>query len=275
MGLFDIVDKLKYNVQTPLFEIDPHKISVEQIDVGTFTKYQKLMSKAIWRPAPGRKLAFLVTHEQNLLGILFLASPVIRLSVRDEFLGIDKEKHKGTTLRSYMDISQCVGAQPISWHWNVGKLLAMIAYTLTDFVEKRYPDDKLIGLVTSGLNGKASQYNRIYKFLGYTKGYGHEHITDEQYTDMLDWMAEHNVNIPSCRMDNGSNFRMRRIAAYRKASGDKSITLVHGKKRGVYYHDAVDSSLRQSVIDEWYSRWGLPRYLAKHSEVPPYTSGVE
>jgi hypothetical protein len=125
------------------------------------------MSKAIWRPAPGRKLGFLVVQDDALLSLIFLASPVIRLKVRDERLFPDagKDFNYGLAMRSYMDMSVCVASQPIAWHWNLGKLMALIAPTLGDFVNARYPDDLFRGVTTTSLWGNSSQYNRIYKHL--------------------------------------------------------------------------------------------------------------
>ena len=87
-----------------------------------------------------------------------------------------------------MDVSVCVGAQPIAWHWNLGKLMALLAPTLGDYVETRYPNDKFRGVTTTSLWGLSVQYNRIYKFLGYTKGHGHEHIDDETYRKMIAYL---------------------------------------------------------------------------------------
>lgn len=259
----------------PLFELDPSKIYVEQSDSGTLAHFQKQMSKAVWRPAPGRKLAFFVKHEEKLIGLIFLASPVINLQQRDEFLKMPKNpKEKGKALRSVMDISVCVSAQPIGWHWNLGKLCAMIAPTLGDFFKERYGDE-LKHVVTTSLWGRGTQYNRVFDFLGYTKGHGHEHISDEKYKSMIQWLRDNGHEVPSCKFGDGSNPRMRRIAAYRKASGDKTITLIHGNKRGIYYHQAIDPKKRQEVIQKWYERWGYRRYLATKDKMPPYLTGLE
>ena len=56
-----------------LIEINPFKIEIVQSDTGMMAKLQKKTSKAIWRPAPGRKLAFLVLHDNILIGLIFLA----------------------------------------------------------------------------------------------------------------------------------------------------------------------------------------------------------
>jgi hypothetical protein len=194
-------EKLKsYSVTTPLFEIEPNKIEVIQVSAGVMTYYQKQMSKAVWRPAFGRKLGFLVVHGEHLLGLIFLASPVLALSVRDAYLfpGMAKQE-KGKVIQGYMDMSVCVAAQPIGWHWNLGKLMAMIAYTLGDFVEDRY-GQSLMGITTTSLFGgnKATQYSRIYKHLGETQGTGHEGVDDEVYKKMMAFLRLH---CPNCTED--------------------------------------------------------------------------
>ena len=259
----------------PLFEINPEYVNVEQVDSGTLAFYQKQMSKAVWRPAPGRKLGFLVKHDQTLIGLIFLASPVINLTERDKRLNLPSDpKLKGKALRHVMDVSVCVSAQPIGWHYNLGKLCAMIAPTLGDFFKARYNED-LQHLVTTSLWGRGTQYNRVYEFLGYTKGHGHEHISDQRYWQMMDWLKSNGHEVPSCKFGAGSNPRMRRISAYRKASGDKSVNLVHGNKRGIYYHQAIDPAKRSEVIRHWFERWGRRRYENTKDKQPPYNSGLE
>lgn len=258
----------------PLFKIEPEQIWVKQTDSGTLAHWQRQMSKAVWRPAPGRKLGFFVMHGTKVLGLIFLASPVINLTERDKRLGLSKDpKEKGKQLRAVMDVSVCVSAQPIGWHWNLGKLCAMLATTLGDAFQDRY-GERLEHLVTTSLWGRGTQYNRAWEFLGYTKGHGHEHISDERYQEMLDWLKANGHPIPSCQFGAGSNPRMRRIAAYRKHSGDKTATLVHGNRRGIYYHPAVDPSKRQEVINKWFERWGLPRYERTKDKAAPYLDGL-
>jgi hypothetical protein len=145
---------------------------------------------------------------------------------------------------------------------------------LGDFWQERY-NDELKGICTTSLWGRGSQYNRIYKFLGYTKGYGHEHISDTEYRAMMQWMTDNNYEIPSSKFGAGSNPRMRRILAYRKASGDKAVNLVHGNQRGIYYHEAISPSSRQDVIANWYDRWGKPRHERTINLNPPYQNGIE
>ena len=285
---------------TPLMEIDPAMVRVLSTSSGVLADYQRRMSKAVWRPAPGRKLGFLVTHGNHLLGLIFLASPVIRLSARDDYLFPEAKDWTGPgrfpygiRTKEYIDMSVCVGAQPLAWHWNLGKLLALLAPTLGDYVTNRYLDE-FKGVTTTSLWGRSTQYNRVYKFLGYTKGFGHEQVGDVEYEKMLVYLrglCDHpgescpdvsdgkgvapvaRCKVPGARFGQGANARMRRILAYRKESGDDTVTMYHGKKRGVYYHPAVSPDQRAAVVQGWLSRWGLPRYLRTKDQAPPYQDG--
>lgn len=256
----------------PLIRIDPAAIRLERLSIEDMIHLQAQASKAVWRPAPGRKSGFGVIHDDRLIGLMFLSSPVINLGVRDEWLELPKEG-KGFALRRIADMSVCVGLQPLAWHWNIGKLVAMLATSdeIAAAHEARY-GDPLEWITTTSLYGRGVQYNRVYKFLGYTKGYGHEHINDTEYESMLRWMRQNNVATPSSRFGSGSNPRMRRIAAYQRARG-LPANLRHGNVRGVYIHQA-----RQGGVDEiahrWFKRWGLPRYERTADQVPPYTDGL-
>jgi hypothetical protein len=263
----------EYSVPThPLTVIDPEAITVRRLPVDDMARLQKSMSRAVWRPAPGRKRAFVVEHRGSLVGLLFFASPVINLGPRDRYLDLPADaSEKGRALRGYMDLSVCVSAQPIGWHWNLGKMLALLAPTLGDLMD--YPEP-LLGVTTTSLWGRGSQYNRIWKFLGYTQGFGHEHVSDAEYRAMMRTLWQGGNAIPSSRFGAGSNPRMRRIQEYRRVSGDKAVTLFHGHKRGIYYHPAVEPSKRQEVLRAWYERWGRPRYDRTKDETPPYRDGL-
>jgi hypothetical protein len=196
------------------------------------------------------------------------------MTARDKILRLSEDKsEKGKQLRNIADISVCVSSQPFGWKWNGGKLMAMIATTLGDYWKERY-NEELKHLVTTSLDRRGSQYNRIYKFAGYTRGHGHEHIPEEEYQKMMQWMKDNNFEIPSAKFGAGANAKMRRISAYRKASGDKTIHLKHNKIRGIYVHDAISPDKRQDVIDAWFERWGKTRFEKKKNEQPPYINGL-
>ena len=260
-----------YATSQPLIELHPDAIHVERVSILTLKRLQREMSKAVWRPAPGRGLAFIVLHYDTLLGLLYLASPIINLGPRNAFLGLSSDPiEKGKQLRNYVDLSVCVGVQPLAWYWNLGKLCALLAPTLGDVFYSFYQDE-LKGVITTSLWGKGSQYNRVYKLLGYTKGYGHEHITTAEYRKMIWWLKREGYGEVSCK----SNKRMSNIQRYVRFSHDETRTPFHGKVRGIYYHAAVDPMSREQVIRDWYERWGKPRYERKQFERAPYLTGVE
>jgi hypothetical protein len=64
----------------------------------------------------------------------------------------------------------------------------MVAPTFGDEWEARY-GDRLLGLTTTSWHGakKATQYTRIYKLLGETKGYGGAHIDKEWLAAVRAW----------------------------------------------------------------------------------------
>jgi len=255
--------------------IDLDSIVVERRPVDVLVGYQRVMSRAVWRPAPGRKLGFTVSHSEGLLGIVFLASTVINLGPRDRTLSLPTDPSaRGKALRGYADMSICVSVQPAGWRWNLGKMLAMLAPTLGDYWQEAY-GDPLVGLTTTSLWGRGSQYNRVWKFLGYTKGYGHEHVSDADYGVMVHRLRLANIKPSSARFgEDSSNTRMARIMQYRRLSGDPTVTVFHGTKRGVYYHPAVEPSERAAVLRRWYDRWGYPRFVRMADAVPPYLVGV-
>lgn len=256
----------------PLTHIDPEAVTLERLTIDAMVDLQAATSKAVWRPAPGRKTGFGVLHDNRLIGLMFLSSPVINLGVRDEYLELPQEG-KGLALRRVADMSVCVGIQPLAWHWNLGKLVATLATSdeVAAAHERAY-GDPLEWITTTSLYGRGTQYNRVYKFLGYTKGYGHEHIDDAEYGAMLRWMRRNNVPVPSSRFGAGSNPRMRRIAAYQRARG-LTPNLNHGNRRGVYIKQAHQGTVTD-LTHGWYERWGRPRWERTADQTPPYTDGL-
>lgn len=331
-------------ISTSLIELNPKKIQIVKTGSAEVARMQPLMSQAIWRPY-GRRVAFKVMHETSLLGIVFLTCPVLQLAARDvafnetRWPGMlplpgrgkcnsircpchirklnDPSQHLGDQrmkiLKHYAEMSICVATQPIGWYWNLGKLCALLATTLNDEWEAHEWASEpshvdLKGITTTSLWGKSSQYNRIYRDLGSTKGFGHEQISKVRMAEMMQWLRDHRKeNCTYCRDETphpqrwdtgktklhdecravpgawfgaGANARMRRILAYRKFSGDDKKdemageSLFHGKQRGVYYAPAVPTSERPRVIQDWYDRWGYPRYLRTKDLQAPYQDGL-
>ena len=274
-NLFDSLEGCEAPLIAAKGEVDPSRLRWERVETEWFYRRAVRSTRLTVRPAPGRKMAYVLRHGPDLIGLLFLASPVINLAARDAGLALPADlTKKGLALRRYMDLSICVGVQPLAWHWNLGKLVALLAScadVAADF-RARYGED-LVGITTMGGYGRASQYNRIYRFFGYTSGYGHHHISDEEYRRMLAWLAVNGVPIPTSRFGEGSNSRMERIRTYIQASGD-TIRTFHGDRRGVYYRP-TDARSIDTVIAEWHARWGRPRWERTKNRTAPYAHGLE
>jgi hypothetical protein len=256
-------------ISEPCFEIDPAAIHLVPVKDGEMIRLQKDMSKATWRVCPGRRLPFRVMHGDKLIGLLNLSSPGMNLGPRDRFLKLDNDYTiRGKQLRNYMDLSVCVGVQPLAWFWNLGKLMALVATCkeIADLFQAKY-GDRLIGIQTFSLFGRSCQYNRVYRFLGFTKGNGNEHIPEEKYKEIRAWLKERRL-LPERRG------RMWAVKEWNKHQArENKVPLTHGKIRGIYYLECTGRPLAQ-IAESWYGRWGLPRYLAHKNENPPYLTGL-
>lgn len=255
-------------------ELDPNEIRLVPTSRTESVRMQRLVSKAVWRPSPGRAMSYAIVERGDTIGLLYLTSPVVNMGDRDRFLSLPRDNVGRTSaLRHYMDMSVCVGVQPIAWHWNLGKLVAMIAPTIGPEYMARF-DDELKGITTTSLFGRSSQYNRVYKMIGYTKGFGHEHIGEHIYRGMKSWMRKRNM-APVRKGVNtkNSNTRMETINRYRKTSGDKRAHVFHGKIRGIYYHPVVDYDWTEAVR-RWYARWGKTRWERTREMQCPYPDGL-
>lgn len=258
-------------VFVPPQELWPDRIRFDRISNGLLAQYQRRMSSADWRPGPGRKISWAVYHDTTVVGILQLASGVFTLGARDTHLDLPKDTTaKGHALRSYPDMSVCIGAQPLAWYWNLGKLIAMVAPTMGDHWEHEY-GDPLLGVVTTAVYGRSSQYNRVMKHIGYTKGYGSAHISDDTYAKIREWvLANHKDSIDG----NVLNSRMRLVQFYNRHA-DEKVQLHHGRARGVYYSTAIPPEKRRDQILAWYERWGHPRWCRTRNDAPPYDTAIQ
>jgi len=283
-------------ISTPLYEIQPDNIELIQIPNSLMTRLQPRISKCLWKPNVGRRMSYLIVDNTNLLGTIFLGSPIMTISCRDKSIGLDKIEHseKGKELRHYLDMNICVGIQPISWYWNLGKLCAMLATTITSEYKIKYGDE-LKGIFTTSYWGKSTgPYNRIYKFLGYTKGISAVKVTDEEMNFIRETIKSKGYTLVYGKKPKSTTERLfnvdksenkifyvgisspkRNIVAfYNRLPGIKKFNMEHGNKRGVYFAPSVPTISRHDVIKEWYIRWGKPRFDRKKSETPPYKDGL-
>jgi hypothetical protein len=247
-----------------MIDPEPNKLTFRfcesKNDIRIWIDLRTSVSRLPYLKAPGRDIKILVLYEGLIIGILGFSSPVMALGPRDTFLKLPTGKYhgRGLALREVIDMSTCVSIQPWGWQHNGGKLLALLATSneVAKYYQEKY-GDMLKWIASTSIYGESIQYDRIYKFLGFSKGFGHIHIRQGTYEKMLEWMRLNNLKIPGNRFGQGANARMRRIAAFFKYVGKKP-DLKHNQKRGVYIHAANEKPIKE-IFSWWYERWARRR----------------
>jgi len=279
--------------------IDPAKISLELREVQPRSFEENLFKwwNLVWWSIPyqhpyGRQMRFFLwdTAHDAPFGLIYLQSPILRMSVRDKALGIPKEELDLWINKSMY--AQRVGALPPYNDLLGGKMvaLALSSNEIRDVYKKKYAlyrtlikkriiDSNLLFITTTSAFGKSSLYNRLkYKGevvaerLGYTKGSGSFHIPDDIYQKILELLSCNGVDITR-GFGHGPSKKLRFISRGLSYLG-LSKYAYHGVKREFYLFPLVEN-LREVIqhkeepqyfdrpFDElasyWKERRALPR----------------
>lgn len=251
--------------------IDLHleQISLDRVSNQSqdFNELRRSISSIEMRTHPGRCMKFFVRHGLQILGLIELGSPVMNLGARDDYYNLPRDlEERGQALRHYTDMTVCIALQPFGWKWNGGKLLAELATTILDDYAETYQEE-LLGLYTMGAYGRPSQYERVYKFIGYTKGYTSFPVSEREYKQMKVWLISRDFDLPP---KGATNVRWKTIKAYGKATGQR-ISFKNGGVRAIYVAKNLYPRIkRQERIKYWYDKWGLPRFHQKKNEECPH-----
>ncbi len=296
--LVNSIKKVK-NYCRDVSEIIPERISLElrEVQSGSVEEILFRWWNLIWWSIPyqrsyGRQMRFLLwdTAHDAPFGLICLQSPVLKMSVRDNYLDIPKEELDIWVNKSMN--AQRVGALPPYNDLLGGK---MVALTLTcneikDSYRKKYKNavtilknrklkPELLFITTTSAFGKSSIYNRLkYKgetvaiSLGYTQGSGTFHIPEELYQEILDFLSRKGIDVtrgyghwPSRKLKLISlGFRYLGLSSYE----------YHGIKREFYLFPLV-RNLKEvihkrekpiwinrpfgNLVDFWKERWAMPR----------------
>ena len=199
----ELVDELEQQLWTPtdifnkektIEEIQNISPVIEVRSGDEFEIVRKRISSMEWVRNPGRLITLLVTNKSDnkILGVITLASDMLSVENRDNFIGWD-EKERLRGLKHLAVVSTCVSSQPLGFNFLGGKLLAALCTTETmrDLWKEKY-GDTLIGLTTTSLFGQFSQYNSIptWKSLGETKGTVLLKPDDSYYDFWRVWIKE-------------------------------------------------------------------------------------
>jgi hypothetical protein len=224
----------------------------------------------------GRNIRVLVKDisTNKYFGIFSIASDLRSYSSRDNFIGW-KIKDNMQKLKYIININCCVGLQPMSYNYNIGKLLVALCYSkeVQDYYYNKY-GHYFACVTTFSINGKSIQYDRMKPYLQYigeTKGYGTLNIPDKLYDktmNVLKTLKDFNTIKHDSRL-----FKIKKVLEYLDIPLE---VLKHGKKRGVYigFTDNNSQSFLQGKTDTfninaksineifewWKNRWGNNRY---------------
>lgn len=307
--LKQLQDKLALPYEIDIDKISPRLIPVESGSPGysLFTAATLLWSVPVSQGF-GRRIRYIVMDEHNekLIGIIGLTDPVFNLGARDDWIGWSSEDRK-KRLVNVMD-AFVLGAMPPYSLILGGKLVALLATSRkvvhhfrkkygnkAGIISKKTKNARLSLITTTSALGRSSIYNRLslpsgIKFLShvetnkvrswYTKGYGHFHINDELFDDLVSVLSRRkHPYVTGNRFGNGPNWKIRVIRQAAKELGADEDFLCHGIQREVYVVPLAENSrsfllgkskhLRyqtlssQDIVAYWQERWAKPRATRK------------
>jgi len=296
--LVDSIKKVK-NYCRDGSEIIPKRISLElkEVQSGSFEEILFRWWNLIWWSIPfqrsyGRQMRFLLwdtTHDAPF-GLICLQSPVLKMAVRDKWLGLPNDELDIWVNRSMN--AQRVGALPPYNELLGGK---MVALTLScneirenyrrkyknyiSIIKGRKLKPDLLFITTTSAFGRSSLYNRlkyngeiVAECLGFTQGSGSFHIPEELYVEILKFLASKGIDVTR-GYGHGPSRKLRLISLGLHYLGLPSFEY-HGIKREFYLFPLV-KNLREVIhdgqkplwinhpfdklIDYWKERWAIPR----------------
>jgi uncharacterized protein YnzC (UPF0291/DUF896 family) len=282
-------------------DIVPEKIVLELREVKAESFEETLFRwwNLIWWSIPyqrsyGRQMRFLlwdVAHDSPF-GLISLQSAVLKMSVRDKFLGLPKNELDIWVNKSMN--AQRVGALPPYNDLIGGKMvaLALTANEIRERYREKYVDyisviksrkleSDLLFITTTSAFGRSSLYNRlkyddelVAKCLGYTQGSGTFHIPEKLYEEILEFLSSIGIytargygNGPSRKMkliSTGlnhlelSDFQYHRIKRefYLFSFVNNLRGIIHNNQEPIWYNRPFNK-----LVDYWKQRWAIPRTL--------------
>lgn len=223
----------------------------------------------------GRQMRFIVWDDYHNapIGLIGLQSPLLSWSVRDNHLGISKDKRDFWVNQSMS--AQRLGALPPYNKFLGGKLVAslMTSNDVRKCFYKKYKDYEtllmkrkipanLLFITTTGAYGKSSVYNRlrfnkskICDFIGYTNGSGSFHIPNTLYEGFVRHLKERGIKAGR-GFGNGPSAKMKIITQAMDLLGFKNGAN-HHIKRAVYlfpFADNIKDTIQQGERPNWHRR---------------------
>lgn len=287
------------NYLIKLKDFDPKSIDLELIEVkpGSLEEIIFKWWNLIWWSVPyqrayGRQMRFILWDRGHNVpfGLIGLQSPVLKMSVRDNYLEIPKEELDIWINKSMQ--AQRLGALPPYNYLIGGKMvaLAMTSDELRRYYKEKYKDKKttmreriidpdLLFITTTSAFGKSSIYNRLKYMnqniaisLGYTKGSGSFHIPEKLYSEIIGFLKENGIDVSTSFGSGPSRkikllhiaFRLLNLPDYSYHNLKREFFLfplvsnlrnvIHNKEKPNYYQRPLND-----LVKYWKERWCIPR----------------
>jgi hypothetical protein len=246
----------------------------------------------------GRRIRIIIRDyalpNKPVIGIAALGSPIIHIPERDEWVGWDKETRTKNLI--YTMDAYVIGALPPYNYLLGGKLVSYLLASkeIRDIYREKYKDrvtliekrksDRLVGIFTTSLYGKSSQYNRIkfhdellYIPIGQTKGYGTLHLS-QQTIEAMSLLLKSKGVVVNHEFGDGPSWVMRVIRASAEILNfDADFLMRHSFKRSIYFvplaknyqEVLLDKTKRviytnyrvKDLVQFWKDRWYQKRRL--------------
>lgn len=244
-------------------EVNPRKFAPELVSVDSAKWEAKVFRFAtlLWSvpvsQGYGRRMRYLVRDQSNgkWVGLVALGDPVFNLAVRDNDIGWTAEDRRNR-LYNVMD-AYVLGAVPPYNRLLGGKYIALATGSnevREDFSEKyegkttiiqgRRKPASLVLITTTSALGRSSIYNRLklpdedmlmYRSVGYSKGWGHFHFSNQTFELMRAWLKQHDEPYADGHnYGDGPNWRLRTIRRALNLLGYDGELLRHGIQREVF-----------------------------------------
>lgn len=177
-------------------KIQPDLIFADnKADTETWTMLRTFISGHIYNQNVGRTMRCFVIDRNSgkYLGVLNLASDFIVIGPREKYIGWTKDNRTKDKRLNFLAMAQTIcPTQPFGFNYTGGKLMALV--TCCDkFVNRwnaKYNKQALIGITTTSLFGRPSQYTRLkyWHDCGDTTGQQYLEPSEHIYQGMKEWM---------------------------------------------------------------------------------------
>ena len=258
-------------------------------------KYFKIMSSSCVTGDNGigcLKMMIRDKKSEKYLGILEISNDLLNIEDRDKFIGwnkniqkdkinIDRENLSKARSSFLVNITCCIGLQPMAYNLNIGKLLVKTVFSREVF--KHFYDNRgyyYAGVTTFGLYGKSIQYDRLkeIKYIGLTKGTGICDLSIDLKDEISNFVKIYYPN-EYFRRSKMSSSKMRIIQfGLNQLEFNQDKILNHGNLRGIYFgfttnqsKDFLNGKMNNfninldniktfnEIFQEWKNRWAIQR----------------